>query len=192
MPAISHAIPGDQVAPTVVSMHTHKDCKLAMGYLPWFTYDARSGSGPAVATRQHDGRWHLTFNPAALVIPPLNAPTTRIGGALPLPSFMTLHIKQTLLEGWIDLDSGEVQLQYDAVFTLHAPFYSPPALHVSTTLTTETLCSGGRVLQGKRLDGDTGCVGAGGEEPGAQNEALGDRPAAMAPQYGAVRYGGAL
>lgn len=67
-----------------------------------------------------------------------------------------------LLEGWIDLNTREVQLQYNAEFKLIAPGYNAPPLLVNTVLTTEQARteknSRVQVLQGSRLDENGYCT----------------------------------
>ena len=148
-------------------MRTHSDCRLALSYLPHFSYDARYGGGPGSATRLPSGRLSLDFDPAALVVPPLEAGTARLGGLLPLPPLLQVNIRPLALGGWLDPASGEIELQYDAQFSLSAPRYHPPPLLISTLLTTEAArmpgpgtgagggwwaAGAGRGLRGRRMD----------------------------------------
>jgi hypothetical protein len=75
-------------------MGTLKDCRLAISYLPWFSYNATGGGGTAFASElQQDGRLPVRFNVDALVVPPLNSASTRVGGWLPLPPRFQIDIR---------------------------------------------------------------------------------------------------
>lgn len=126
-----------------------------MSYLPWFSYDASTGGGSGSVTKGQNGRMQVEFDTKSLKIPPITDNTTRCNG-LPLPPLLRIDIKPKTLKGWVCRSTGEIQLTYEAVFQLHAPFFSPPELVVRTVLSTELVRAEAKnrktVLQGQRLD----------------------------------------
>ena len=46
---------------------------------------------------------------------------------------------RVLMQGWVDKESGQAELTFDALFTFTAgPIYKPPSLEVKTVLSTES------------------------------------------------------
>lgn len=169
----------------LVQMETTADSKLSMSWLPWMTYNATDGGADGkcqtFTTRNNKSMSEclvkLEFDTATARIPPLNSQTTAIVGRLPLPPFFNIEIIPNQLSGWLDKQTGELQLMYDASFRLRIgnwavpgfnsqpiSFCPAPSLKVKTVLTTELLqlsdnnnddgngSGGGIVLQGKRMD----------------------------------------
>jgi hypothetical protein len=61
------------------------------------------------------------------------------------------------VQGWIDEDTGEAELTFDALFTASAgSFYTPPPLRVTTLLSTEGATGRFQSAQGTRF---TSCKG---------------------------------
>lgn len=166
-----------------VKMETTSDCKLRMSWLPWMAYNALDGGANGkylTFTRNNSNKKtmcehhmvKLDFDTDTARIPPLNFHTTAILGLLPLPPFINVEITPNQLSGWLDKQTGRLQLMYDASFTLKIgswtlpgsnskpfAFYPGPPLVVKTVLTTEPVQlseNGGSsgVLQGKRMDSE--------------------------------------
>jgi len=168
-----------------VKMETTSDCKLSMSWLPWMSYNALDGgaNGKCLTFTRDNNQINnsmsehlvkLDFDTATARIPPLNHQTTAILGRLPLPPFFNIDITPKQLSGWLDKQTGQLQLTYDASFTLKIgswilpgsdskpiSFYPAPPLVIKTVLTTEPVQlsggddgDGGSVLQGKRMDSE--------------------------------------
>lgn len=61
------------------------------------------------------------------------------------------------VQGWIDYETGEAQLEFDAEFLFTAgPLYRAPALQVCTVLTTESSQGAVRKGSGERLKNGKG------------------------------------
>lgn len=112
-------------------------CSLAIGAYPRFQYDASGGGGVGVLhPGDSEGRRPLHYPHEQLVIPPLNRRTTRVLG-MPLPPGLEVRIHPETLEGWLEPDSGAVQLHFQARFVFSAAgIYQAPPLWVDTLLTS--------------------------------------------------------
>jgi hypothetical protein len=109
-----------------ITMQTFPDCKFSMSWLPWMSYNALDGDihGSYFSSTHHHRccRLRLEFDTTTATLPPLNFHTTTIlllGHLhIPVPPFFTICITPRRLFGWLDTQSGQVELTYDALFTL--------------------------------------------------------------------------
>lgn len=134
-------------------------CELVIGRYPRFLYNARGGSAVGEAQTGVAGEINLHFPAEDATIPALNGRTTRFLG-LPLPAGLSVEIHPIRLNGRLEPNSGELQLQFCAHFRFRAGLgpglrYSAPDLLVDTQLTTETISSRRHHRQGRRLQGST-------------------------------------
>jgi len=137
-----------------VMLTTLSDCQLAVSAYPTFSYNAAGGGGMGAVTRQDDGTLRVSWDPAALSIPPITYSTSAVLG-VPIPPPLKIAITPQKLEGTIDPETGIAQLDFLAQFEFTAgPLYSAPPLVVSTTLTTEESAGELRQGKGKRLSAD--------------------------------------
>ena len=150
-----------------LSLQTLAGCGLAIGAYPRFRYDARGGGGFGVllAADRPDadsgfgpdsgiGSGTLRFDPAALMIPPLDWSTTRFLG-LPLPPGLAITIHPERLEGRLDGATGAMALQFHARFRFAiGTFYRAPDLVVATTLGTGSVQGLRHQARGQPLDAD--------------------------------------
>jgi len=140
---------------TSLQLRTDAGCELAIGPWPRFRYDARAGGGPGRSDPSDaDGWCPLLFEPAQLVIPPLNARTARILD-LPLPPGLAIVIRPLELAGrWRPAD-GAVDLAFDARFELRlAGRMVAPELTVTTRLGSGPVEGRRQRALGRPLDGD--------------------------------------
>ena len=87
----------------------------------------------------------------------LRAGNTRILGVAPI-LLANIAIKPTKLEGFVERQTGQVQLQFCCQFNLSiAGLYHAPPLEVSTQLTTESIKGKYTSASGKRMDADGQC-----------------------------------
>ena len=119
---------------SVLQLATLAGCGLAIGRYPRFRYDGRGGGGlgqlgPAGA----DGRQSLSFDPAALQIPPLCSRTTRFLG-LPLPPGLVIAIHPEQLAGSLDASSGALNLRFRSRFRFSVGAYTAPDLLIDCEL----------------------------------------------------------
>ena len=112
-------------------------CRLAIGKYPSFRYNAYGGGGEAtLLPNQKYNLIHISFSSKAFSIPPLTSKTTRFL-SLPLPPGFKINMSMDHLEGTIDMDSGEVLLEFESkfIFSIGA-ILKFPELIVKTLLTT--------------------------------------------------------
>lgn len=134
--APAHARPP---APGAAALRTRPACRLAISVYPSFAYDASGGGGVATATKDGaTGRTALTFAPDAVAIPRLDWRTTRFLGVPLLPG-LAIDVVPLSLTGWMDDGSGDVELDFRADFFFTGLFglYAPPAIKVTTRLSTD-------------------------------------------------------
>jgi hypothetical protein len=144
-----------------LTLQTLAGCGLAIGAYPRFRYDARGGGGLGELTAADPagigiapGTGSLCFDPAGLMIPPLDWRTTRFLG-LPLPPGLAITIHPERLEGRIDRATGAMELQFDARFRFAiGALYRAPDLIVATTLSTGPVQGRRHRASGQPLDGD--------------------------------------
>lgn len=61
------------------------------------------------------------------------------------------------MQGWLDTETGQAELSFDAEFTFTAgPIYKPPSLKVKTVLSTEHATGRFRSASGERFNGSKG------------------------------------
>lgn len=122
---------------TRLQLGTSKGCGLAIGGYPLFSYDASGGGGTGeLGPDPTGGPRTLSFEPATLLIPPLNWRTTRVLG-LPLPPGLEIAIAPEQLAGSIDSATGAVQLRFRARFRFRITgLYRAPDLLIDTLLST--------------------------------------------------------
>lgn len=64
---------------------------------------------------------------------------------------------QIVVQGWLDTETGQAELSFDAEFTFTAgPIYKPPSLKVKTVLSTEHSTGRFRSASGERFVGSKG------------------------------------
>lgn len=105
--------------PRQVLMRTLADCQLAVSVYPTFAYDAAGGGGTGSVTQGEDGLLHLSFDPTALAIPPINAQHASIIG-IPVPPPFNIAIVPQRLEGTLDPVTGRCDLEFLASFEFTA------------------------------------------------------------------------
>eukprot|EP00899_Mesostigma_viride_P015977 jgi/Mesvir1/24380/Mv11049-RA.1 len=126
--------------PSSVRLNTGKDCELGISIFPNFSYNAAGGGGTGKVTGvSKDGREvHFSFDQSSIAIPPLDFNSTRFLG-IPLPPPLRIDIITKSLAGTADMQSGKVELDFDAEFCFSAgPLYKAAPLSVITRLTTES------------------------------------------------------
>ncbi|AAQ00520.1 MULTISPECIES: hypothetical protein [Prochlorococcus] len=117
-------------------------CLLAIGSYPAFQYDARGGGGSAVVIKSEKNNIkYIKFAPETFSIPALTSKTTKFLG-LPLLIGLKIQMYLEILEGTINLDSGEVLLNFESrfIFSIFTKFHFP-SLFVKTCLKTGTVKS---------------------------------------------------
>ena len=123
-------------APGQATLRTRRGCALAISVYPHFSYDASGGGGTATATTE-SGRTALEFAAGDVTIPRLDWRTARFLG-LPLPPGLAIDVQPLALTGWVEEGSGVVELDFRADFFFTGLFglYAPPAIKVTTRLST--------------------------------------------------------
>lgn len=136
-----------------MALATEAGCALAIGPFPRFRYDGRGGGGLARAAAPLAEGWQaLEFDPASLLIPPLNSRTTRLLG-LPLPPGLRIAIQPQRLEGRWHPSSGAVELSFLARFQLLVAARSvAPDLIIATQLATHAATGRRHQVRGAPLD----------------------------------------
>lgn len=97
--------------PLQVFLKTLADCQLAVSVFPTFSYNAADGGGSGSVRPGPDGRLQLTFDPASLVIPPINYQHAAILG-VPVPPPLNIAIVPRRLEGFLDPATGRCELEF--------------------------------------------------------------------------------
>ncbi len=139
---------------TNVKMKSSSDCRLSIGPYPQFSYDSTGGGGPGELSIGEDkeGTAKITFLPENFIVPSLNFKTTKILG-IPFPPGLEININTKKLEGYLNKNTGEVSLEFEASFKFHIKdLYSAPDLIIKTNLTTEIVTQRGKEVRGVRLD----------------------------------------
>eukprot|EP00891_Asterochloris_glomerata_P001100 jgi/Astpho2/1100/e_gw1.00020.34.1_t len=130
-----------------VTMQTLADSELGVSRYPIFSYDSRGGGGLAKAEKRPGNKLFVSFDLAQLSIPDVNWRTAKFLGVPMAPPF------RMLLQGTIDRETGQAELEFIADFMFTAGFlYKAPPLKVTTNLTTEHVKGTVREGDGKRLD----------------------------------------
>lgn len=139
---------------TQLQLATLKDCRLAIGRYPAFTYDASQGGGWAHVLPAAAGQQQLAFDVATLQIPDLQGQRAKLLG-LALPPGLRIRIQPRLLEGMFDPATGAMALGFVAGFQLViGPWLRARDLQIETELTTEVVRGRRHAAQGSRLQGD--------------------------------------
>jgi len=140
-------------AASTLQLTTQAGCGLAIGSYPRFRYDGGGGGGLAqLGCESTDGLRPLTFDPAALLIPPLCSRTTRLLG-LPLPPGLAIAIHPEQLAGTLDPASGELRLQFRARFRFSIGSYTAPDLLIDCPLHSGPVQGRRHRATGARLNG---------------------------------------
>lgn len=127
-------------------------------YYPPFAYNGHGGDAATSipngigAYRRRRRAPHIldvTFDAASLRVPPVRAYFLPARAA-------RVDIVPRALAGAIDLESGRVELQFDAAFQLAGALvprqvYAPPPIAVATTLSTEHSRGAFRAVRGRRM-----------------------------------------
>jgi hypothetical protein len=130
-------------------------CGLAIAGYPHFSYDARGGGGVCeLGPGPSSGPRSLSFDPATLLIPPLNWRTTRVLG-LPLPPGLEIVIAPEELAGSIISANGAVQLRFRARFRFRiGNLYRASDLVIDTLLSTGLAQGQRHRASGQAMDSD--------------------------------------
>ena len=124
------------------------ECLLKIGKFPPFSYNATGGGGKAtLLPNQKNNLLHISFSSKNFSIPPLTSKTTRFL-SLPLPPGFKINMSMDHLEGTIDMDSGEVLLEFESKF-----IFSIGAILKFPELLVKTLLKTGKV-KGKIHEGE--------------------------------------
>lgn len=136
-----------------VRMRTLEDSALSVAIYPEFAYNALGGGGLAEATSAgSSNRYNVKFDTDNLNIPDVTARTAKWLGVPMLPG-AKIHVTPRKFEGFIDRDTGEVQMQFIAEFNFSAyNAYKAPPLYVTTNLTTEQVNGSIRQGHGTRMN----------------------------------------
>tara|TARA_B100000700_G_C14827948_1_gene753122 strand:- start:135 stop:680 length:546 start_codon:yes stop_codon:yes gene_type:complete len=115
-----------------------KDCQLSIGSYPIFQYDATGGGGKGLL---HDtdkkNIQHIRFNKNEFSIPPLNWKTTKLL-SLPIPPGINIKISLKKLEGKVNQETIEINLDLEARFILTIfSIIKLPYLSVNTLLSNK-------------------------------------------------------
>ncbi len=112
-------------------------CRLAIGYFPYFSYNAKNGGGKAIIIcSEKENILNLKFIPQDFSIPPLTYQTTRFLG-IPLPPGLKIEMNMDKLDGTLNKRSGEVLLDFESRFLFSIfSLFTFPELFVKTTLET--------------------------------------------------------
>ncbi|KAM3320073.1 hypothetical protein P3S67_007273 [Capsicum chacoense] len=151
-----------------VDFKTFEACKLGISRYPDFVYNAQGGTGTGTGKRiESSNEISIDFDLEKLYIPPLTSATAKFLG-LPLPPFLKIDIEPELLKGYVNQETGKVNLEFKAKFWFSVgTIYRAPPLLVDTLLTSEE--SKGRIREGRgqRLNGGGKCklVGVATVEP---------------------------
>ncbi|MEB3168904.1 MAG: hypothetical protein VKK97_09255 [Synechococcaceae cyanobacterium] len=138
-----------------MALGTDHTCALAIGPWPRFRYDASGGGGWGESGEADGEGWcPLTFAPAALTIPPLDARTGRLLG-VPLPPGLAIAIEPLELAGRWQPAAGAVELAFDARFQLLllGRKVTPP-LRVRSRLSCGEARGARQQARGRLLDGE--------------------------------------
>ena len=120
-----------------MQLHSSKGCRLTIGSYPHFLYDASGGGGKAIIIETNERNIkYLKFCSKTFEIPSMNYKTTKFLG-LPLPPGITIKMTMEKLEGTINQESGDINLNFQARFKLKfASFFQFPSLIVKSLLKT--------------------------------------------------------
>ena len=145
-----------------MELHSLKGCRLSIGSYPYFLYDASGGGGKAsVFETTEKNSKYLRFCSKTFQIPPLSRKTTKFL-TLSLPPGIVINMSMDKLEGKINLESGEIILNFEAKFTLKIfSSFKFPNLIIKSVLNTGSITSKSYQSQGLRRqkDGRTKLVG---------------------------------
>ncbi|GMH36999.1 hypothetical protein BSKO_04872 [Bryopsis sp. KO-2023] len=130
---ISRAIPDNF---SKVQLRVWEDSELAVSIYPHFTYNARGAGGFGTAEDLGNGKAKVSFDPKGFDIPPLDYRSTKILG-LPIPPPLRISIDMQELEGVVDMESGEANINFLSKFYFTAgSLYSAKPLVVQANLST--------------------------------------------------------
>eukprot|EP01018_Ginkgo_biloba_P016871 Gb_11488 [translate_table: standard] len=140
-----------------VKLQTLNGCKLGIGRYPDFEYNAEGGGGEGIGKSLSNGRVDVMFDVQSIHIPALTFKTTKFLG-FPLPPFLRISIAPQSFHGFIEQNTGKVELNFRANFYFSvSSLYKPPPLVVETLLTTEATKGEVRNGRGERLDSEGCC-----------------------------------
>ncbi|KAK4769111.1 hypothetical protein SAY86_027261 [Trapa natans] len=138
-------------------------CKLGISRYPDFIYDAAGGTGTGLGQKMIerntsvDDELKVSFDPETLYIPALSSETTRFLG-LPLPPFLKIEIIPEFFGGYINQQTGKVDLEFLAKFCFSVgTIYRAPPLIVKTVLTSEESIGSIRRGSGERMNAQGNC-----------------------------------
>ncbi|MCD7458727.1 hypothetical protein HAX54_038982 [Datura stramonium] len=131
-----------------VDFKTSEACKLGISRYPDFVYNAQGGKGTGTGKRiESSDEISVDFDLEKLYIPPLTSATAKFLG-LPLPPFLKIDVEPKLLRGYVNQETGKVNLEFKAKFWFSVgTIYRAPPLLVDTFLTSEE--SKGRIREGR-------------------------------------------
>ncbi|XP_059304870.1 uncharacterized protein LOC132056609 [Lycium ferocissimum] len=141
-----------------VDFKTFDACKLGISRYPDFVYNAKGGTGTGAGKKiESSEEIAVDFDLEKLYIPPLTSATAKFLG-LPLPPFLKIAVEPELLRGYVNQETGKVNLDFKAKFWFSVgTIYRAPPLLVETLLTSEE--TKGRIREGKgeRLNEEGRC-----------------------------------
>ncbi|XP_049397065.1 uncharacterized protein LOC125861022 [Solanum stenotomum] len=141
-----------------VDFKTYEDCKLGISRYPDFVYNAQGGTGTGTGKRiESSDEISIDFDLEKLYIPPLTSATAKFLG-LPLPPFLKIDVEPELLRGYVNQETGKVNLEFKAKFWFSVgTIYRAPPLLVDTLLTSDESKGKIRGGRGERLNEGGGC-----------------------------------
>ncbi len=136
-----------------VFLGVDKNGRLSISSFPAFKYDGKGSGGFGSIESMEDGRARVYFSGHDLAIPALQM--------IPGSNLLRVEIETKGLAGEIDLETGRIELDFDAAFTPCLGKIKQTPISVVTSLTTETSKGMKKELAGERLDefGDAFFVG---------------------------------
>ena len=138
-----------------MKIKSSRGCRLKIGSYPYFAYDASGGGGEALLLETKEiNTKYVKFSPNTFKIPPLTGKTTKFL-TIPLPPGIKISMSMDKLEGTINQKSGEIQLNFEARFTLEIfSIYKFPNLIVKSLLNTGTVKTKKYKYQGLKIQKD--------------------------------------
>ncbi len=135
-----------------------KNCNLAIGPYPTFSYDASGGGGTGSTKKGQDSRISLKFDPEKFYIPPINYTTTKLLG-LPIPPGVNIDIVPEKIEGEYDKQKNCINLIFQARFLFSiGTLLKAPDLLLTANLTNTDVNFRKRAFQSSPFTGSGNIV----------------------------------
>ncbi len=131
------------------------NCILSIGTYPNFKYNANGGGGNIIETKLKGKQlYSLQFDRNNFKIPSLNWRTTKLFN-IPLPPLLNIEIETTRLDGTLNLNNGNVSLNFEASFKFSIwPNILAPDLIVKTCLNTGRVSKQNKLWEGMSIQQD--------------------------------------